>query len=229
MGPTHYSAFGGSFLKALENRTLKPVWTPIRGLISVVSRKCSLLPIQIHYAAGEFASRSFYGHWWPGLEEKPWVQWLVLSSFSSGCSLSRGLGAGFWKQQVCNGCLLDKLSQAKRLQLSMAQPFPASLSKIIIFSKGQCEKETLSIRGGWNVIASWRRNCPHRSNMHLGTQSLRPSCPWHTAIISLWSTVTPELFSGICVYGKSLLFMQLDLCLSLFDTKIIDTLCFAKN
>lgn len=142
---------------------------------------------------------------------------------------SRGLGAGFWKQQVCNGCLLDKLSQAKRLQLSMAQPFPASLSKIIIFSKGQCEKETLSIRGGWNVIASWRRNCPHRSNMHLGTQSLRPSCPWHTAIISLWSTVTPELFSGICVYGKSLLFMQLDLCLSLFDTKIIDTLCFAKN
>lgn len=63
LGPTHNSPFGGSFLKALENRTLKPVWTPVQGLISVVSRKCSLLPIQIHYAAGEFASRSFYGHW----------------------------------------------------------------------------------------------------------------------------------------------------------------------
>ena len=63
MSPTHNSPFGGSFLKALENRTLKPVWTPIRGLISVVSRKCCLFPIQIHYAAGEFASTSFYGHW----------------------------------------------------------------------------------------------------------------------------------------------------------------------
>lgn len=204
MGPTHNSPFGGSFLKALENWSL--VWTPFWGLISVVSRKCSLLSIWIHYAAGEFASRSFYGHWWPGLEEKPWVQWLVLYSFSSGCCLSREPGAGFWEQQVCNGCLLDKLSQAKRLQLSMAQAFPASLSKIIIFSRGQCERETLSVREGWNIIASWRRNCPHSSNIHPSTQS-QAQLPLAQGHHQLCSTMTPELFSGIFVYGKSLLFM----------------------
>lgn len=112
-GPTYNSPFGGEFSKSLREReNLKPLGHPFRGwsacwagnVLSSQSKSIVLLENLLPKASVDTGD-----HEWGKTPE------------GNACALFfflrmlpfPGAGAGFWKQQVSNGCLLDKLSCQK--------------------------------------------------------------------------------------------------------------------
>lgn len=102
-------------------------------------------------------------------------------------------------------CLTDiceTSSSVQRLQFSLTQSLPTSLSEPITFSRGQCETKAPSFLEDANKIAFWRRKSPHSSNVQPNTQALRPSCPLTSSTVTHTHPPLSRIFQEFLFMGS---------------------------